>query len=90
MGRGRGWELKQIFGGGGSFRSGIQSPTGAKQSFAGRIPKRRLGTTETRHLGTTGEKWYNSTSPAAVAQLVEQLICNQLVGSSNLFGGTTI
>ena len=33
--------------GGGSFRSGMQSPTGAKRGFAGRIPKRRLGTTET-------------------------------------------
>ena len=52
----------QMFGGGGSFRSGMQSPTGAlgalegrpevgagiegaKQSFAGRIPKQSLGTT---------------------------------------------
>ena len=29
-GKGRVWELKQIFGGGGSFRSGVQPPTGSK------------------------------------------------------------
>ena len=47
------------FRGGGSFRSGMQSPTGAKRRFAGRIPKRRLGTTGGAALGNDkgGEVW---------------------------------
>ena len=32
--------------------------------------------------------WWESSKPAAVAQLVEQLICNHQVRSSNLCGGT--
>ena len=41
--------------GGGSFQSGMQSPTGAKRRFAGRIPKRRLGTTGVFRLLGRGE-----------------------------------
>ena len=41
-GKGRVWELKQIFGGGGSFRSGVQPPTGSKSGVQPPTGSRRF------------------------------------------------
>ena len=74
--------------GGGSFRSGMQSPTGAgttglgrgaKRRFAGRIPKRRLGTTRKMgRLGTTGKRSLGTTGLFGIILFVDKMPASSL------------